>query len=193
MLSVKKFLALIMVILGPYYVASQGFVYKELKSCENYPGEIFITDSDSIMNLKELPKGLYLIRSISQSLEKPNEGKYFSHQRLVSKDSAQKQFCYDGEPKSSIKVQAFVPTVIDLTKDKKWGNAYWSVLIAANQKMGMMEANRSLIPGEDYREKLREQGFEIEERQKSHHEYELKLQRSVASWKETIVVVYDQF
>lgn len=188
----RFFISLILVILWPASLFSQGIAFKTLKVCEDVPEDILQSDAETIMNLKSLPTGLYLVRSITQSLEKSKSEKYYSYKKMLSKDNSKNLFCYMGTPNSSVKVQSFVPTVIDLTKEKKWGHAYWSIQVSADKKTGAIEANRSLIPGENYREKLKQQGFTIEERQKSHYEYELKLERSIASWKETIIVLYDQ-
>lgn len=177
----------------PTTISAQGMSYKNLNACDEYPQDLFSSAANSILQLKELPQGLYLVRTVSQSLESSTGEKYFSYQKLLTKEESHKRLCYHGNPKGEFRVQTYFPTIIDRTKQQKYGHVFWSLSVATLNATGAIEANRSLIPGVDYKTKLEEQGFKIEERQKSHHEYELKLERNVASWKETIVLLYDQY
>ena len=184
---------LILTLLVAPTVFSQGLAYKNISSCSSMPEELFRSSEDSVLNLRALPKGLYLARSVIQSVEKPEGEKYFSYQRLSKGEKSKNYFCYQGAPESKVKVQAFVPTMIDMTQNKKWGHSFWSFALSADKKAGAVEASRSLVPALDYKIKLQEQGYTVIERQRSHNEFEIRLQRNVANWKETIILLYDQF
>lgn len=180
-------------LLAAHTISAQGIAYKNISSCNSVPEEIFQSSKESVLNLKVLPQGLYLARSVIQSVEKPEGDKYFSYQSLASPENTKNYFCYQGVPDSKVKIQAFVPTMIDMTQDHQWGNAFWSFALSADKKAGAVEASRSLVPALDYKTKLQEQGYTVTERQKSHNEFEIRLQRNVANWKETIILLYDQF
>lgn len=184
---------ILLLILIPEMIFAQGMTYKSLPSCDKNPVEISEASDDSVLAVSTLPKGLYLARSVIQSLEKSEGEKYVTYKNLVPAEKENNFFCYQGVAESAVKLQSFVPTVIDMTKEQKWGHAFWSYSISADKKAGALEANRSLIPTLDYKDKLIQQGFKVTQLQRSHKEFEIRLQRNVASWKETIILIYDQF
>lgn len=171
---------------------SQAVVFKKMNECSSSQTEIFEKDPDSVLSLHEFPSGLYLVRSISQSLERSETEKYYSFRRLISSENKSGSICYEGKATLDIKTQAFVPTMIDMTRDKSWGDSFWSLSFSSQKQVAALQAQRSLIPVEKYKEKLMQQGFKIETRQKSHKEFELRLVRTISSLKETIVILYDQ-
>lgn len=173
-------------------VGAQGLTYKTLGACQKDYAEIFAVQNDNINSVAELPAGVYLARSVTQSLEKTNE-KYFSYQTLLTDSKNSADVCYKGAPSSSLKTQAFIPTVIDRTTSKKLGHTFWSLSAVLDKLTGAIQSKRSLIPSENYRKALENQGYKIASFQKTHNEFQLRLERNIASWKEIIVISYDQF
>ena len=174
-------------------IAAQSLSYKNLQRCDEVVDtnqELFAPEH---LKLETLPQGLYLVRSVVQSLESQTGERYVNYQKLLTEQDRFSRLCFNGSPLSELKVQTFFPTVIDQTKEKKWGHAFWSMMVSARKASGAVEANRSLVPAQDYRQKLSEQGFQVEQRQIHHQQYELRLTRDVASWKETVIVLYDQY
>lgn len=172
-------------------VGAQGLSYKTLNSCSKDYAEI-LNSKDELPEVSDFPPGVYLARSVTQGLEKSNE-KYFSYQALLENSKASPDICYQGAPTSSLKTQAFIPTMIDRTATHKWGHTFWSLSAVLDKLSGAIHSNRSLIPNENYREALKNQGYKVASFQKTHREFQLRLERNIASWKETIVITYDQF
>jgi hypothetical protein len=172
-------------------ISAQGLSYKNLVSCEQDYSEILSPQSEMEV-LDELPPGVYLARSVTQGFEKLGE-KYFSHQILLEAKQSAPEVCFKGKPISELKSQAFIPTLIDRTPTHKWGHTFWSVSATLNKLTGAMHSKRSLIPQENYREALQTQGYKVASFQKTHNEFQLRLVRNISSWKETVVISYDQF
>jgi hypothetical protein len=174
-------------------LGAQGLSYKTLNTCQNDYSEILkSTDIVDVTSVKELPPGIYLARSITQSLEKENE-KYFSYLSLLESSQNTPDVCYKGAPASVIRTQAFVPTLIDQSPDHKLGHTFWSFSAVIDKLTGAVHSKRSLIPTKNYKEALINQGYKVVSSQKNHDEYQIRLERNIASWKETIVISYDQF
>lgn len=191
-MKTRLFNIIIFVCLGASQLGAQGLSqgYKTLDLCRKNYAEILQAKNQTLSSLIELPSGLYLARSITQSLEKDQQ-KYFSYQSLLSKKIP--DVCYEGQPTSIIRTQAFIPTLIDQTQGKKLGHTYWTFSFGMEKQSGTVKANRSLIPNSNYKSALETQGYKIISSQKNHEEFQIHLERTIASWKETIVIVYDQF
>ncbi len=172
---------------------AQGLSFKTLNACKENYSEILESKSDSVKSVNELPPGVYLARSVTQGLEKPDE-KYFSYQSLLEVNKNVPDFCFRGEPASAIRTQAFFPTLIDKTEAQTFGgHTFWSLSSVIDKLTGAVHSKRSLIPQRDYKEALRNQGYKVTATQKNHTEFQIRLERNIASWKETIVITYDQF
>lgn len=171
---------------------SQRLSYKNLNSCTKDYSEILELKDQDVTSVSELPPGIYLARSIVQSLKKSDE-QYISYQSLLGNSKSSQDVCYKGEAKSAIKTQAFIPTLIDRSPTQKFGHTYWSFSAVLDKLAGAVQSKRSLIPNKDYKEALETQGYKVVSTQKNHVEYTIHLERNIASWKETIVITYDQF
>lgn len=179
------------VILFSSSIIAQGLSFKSLNTCKNDFASILNFENET-PSVEELPPGVYLARSVTQSLEKSDE-KYYTYQTLVEGTKVPAQLCYKGAPTSSLKTQAYIPTVIDQTSTYKLGHTFWSLSAVLDKLTGAVHTKRSLIPKDDYRKALTSQGYQVASFQKTHKEFQLRLVRDIASWKETIVITYDQF
>lgn len=173
-------------------LTAQGLSYKTLATCKKNYAEIFKFKNQDITKLSEFPPGVYLARSITQSLEKSNE-KYFSYQFFLEDSKQSLDICYEGDPTSAVQTQAFIPTLIDQNTNQKLGHTYWSISAALDKITGAIQSKRSLIPNKDYKNALINQGYKIFSSQVNHDIYQIRIERDVASWKETIIITYDQF
>ena len=167
-------------------LVAHGLSYKTLNTCSKDYSEI-LSSKDEFPEVADFPPGVYLARSVTQGLEKSGE-KYFSYQALMESVKTTPDVCYKGAPTSSLKTQAFIPTLIDRTSTHKWGNTFWSLSAVLDKLTGAIHSKRSLIPNENYREALKTQGYKVASFQKTHNEFQLRLERNIASWKETIVI-----
>jgi hypothetical protein len=194
----KPYVLLSLIILSSLFatnpLSAQGVSYKHLAVCEKDFSDILQShNNEDVTAVPDLPPGLYLARSVTQGLESKKE-KYFSYQSLLEESKSNPEVCYQGEPTSILKTQAFIPTVIDQTTAHKMGHTFWTLSATLDKINGAVSAKRSLIPNENYKEALKTQGYTVTSTQKAHDEYQIRLERKIASdWKETIVIVYDQF
>ncbi len=173
-------------------VEAQGLSYQALKTCRHDYSDFLSNENNEMATVSELPPGIYLARSVVQSLERKNV-RYISYQSFLSDSRSDAELCYSGTPSSAIKTKSLIPTLIDQSRQRKLGHTYWSFSSDLEKKMGASSSMRSLIPNGNYRKALEDQGYKILSMQKTHDEYQLRLQRDIASWKETIIVTYDQF
>ena len=181
-----------MILLFSSSLVAQGLSYKTLNTCKNDYSEILNFNKDEVTSVTDLPPGIYLARSVVQSLKNSDET-YISYQSLLEYSKNNQDVCYKGEAKSAIRTQAFIPTLIDKSPDQKYGNTFWSFSAVIDKLTGAVQSKRSLIPNKNYVDALETQGYKIISSQKKHDEYQIRLERNIASWIETIVITYDQF
>ena len=173
-------------------IVAQGLSYKTLNSCKKDYAEMLELKDENVTSVSEFPPGIYLARSVVQSLKKSDE-QYISYQSMLKNSKSSQDVCYTGEAKSAIKTQAFIPTLIDRSEAQKFGHTYWSFSAVLDKLTGAVQSKRSLIPNKNYKEALETQGYKVVSTQKNHDEFTIHLERNVSSWKETIVITYDQF
>lgn len=169
---------------------AQGLSFRNLNACSMDYSEVFM--DEEVKKIDDLPSGIYLARSVTQSLEKQNE-KYISYQKMTSASDRKQDLCFTGAPSAVLKTQALIPTVIDQSKAKQIGNTFWNLSANLDKSTGAVQFTRSLVPNTDYKSALQAQGFKITSIQQSHDVFKLRLERIVSPWKEVVVIHFDQF
>jgi hypothetical protein len=174
----------------PTSLSAQGFSYRSLKSCpQNMTTDL---KENEMKEIEDFPSGLYLARSVTQSLEKESE-KYISHQRLLGAQDKKAEICFLGSASEKVRTQSLIPTIIDRRPAGVLGHTFWSLSSVLDKATGALELRRSLIPAQDYRGALLAQGFKVISIQKSHDVFQIRLERIISSWKEVVIIHYDQF